>query len=127
MLTKGDIERFNLLAGIITRYKQGGLCVDLGSNDSEQSLKRFLPNFRYIGLDIKPNADIHLDFEKDRLPFQDEEANVVVITEVIEHLANPVNILKEIKRILKPSGIMVISTPNVYNLFFRIKTFWAGR
>jgi SAM-dependent methyltransferase len=39
-------------------------------------------------------------------------ADVVVCFETIEHLVNPEKLMTEIKRILKPSGILIISTPN---------------
>ncbi len=38
--------------------------------------------------------------------------DVVVSFETIEHVEKPDNLIKEIKRILKPGGILVISTPN---------------
>ena len=56
-----------------------------------------------------------------RLPFQTSQFDGVVSLEVIEHLSNAGEFLKEINRILKPKGWLVISTPNIawwgYRLF----------
>jgi ubiquinone/menaquinone biosynthesis C-methylase UbiE len=46
------------------------------------------------------------------LPFSNDSFDVVVSIEVIEHIHNYEQYLSEISRVLKPSGILVISTPN---------------
>ncbi|MEX1104202.1 MAG: methyltransferase domain-containing protein, partial [Dehalococcoidia bacterium] len=53
------------------------------------------------------------DAETERFPFDDNSFDVVIWSEVIEHLTqNPVHTLGEIHRVLKPGGCVVISTPN---------------
>jgi ubiquinone/menaquinone biosynthesis C-methylase UbiE len=47
-----------------------------------------------------------------RLPFKDDSFSFLVISEVIEHLADPMRVLVEIKRVLKPKGKLLIQTPN---------------
>jgi len=48
---------------------------------------------------------------QDMKMFKDEYFDVVVSFEGIEHLKDPNKFLKEIKRILKPEGKLIISTP----------------
>ncbi len=48
--------------------------------------------------------------------FQDNFFQVITMWQVIEHLHNPYEMLKEIKRILKPGGILAISTPNIKSI-----------
>jgi len=48
----------------------------------------------------------------DYLPFKNDSFNFVVMSEVIEHLANPTKVLIEIKRVLKPKGRLLVQTPN---------------
>lgn len=48
-----------------------------------------------------------------KLPFKDGTFDKVVASEVLEHLDDDLNALKEIRRILKPNGILVISTPSI--------------
>lgn len=45
-------------------------------------------------------------------PFPDGRLDLVVMTEVIEHLANPGRALAEARRVVAPSGRMVITFPN---------------
>jgi len=46
------------------------------------------------------------------LPFKDDTFDAVVSFQVIEHLSTPVTFLREIRRVLKPSGQVILTTPN---------------
>ena len=57
------------------------------------------------------------DVERDRFPFEDDSFDVVLFCELIEHLTtDPVAALREIKRVLKPDGVLVLTTPNATRL-----------
>jgi SAM-dependent methyltransferase len=47
-----------------------------------------------------------------RLPFGDDEFDVIVCFEAIEHLAEPGRALDEMHRVLRPEGLLLISSPN---------------
>ena len=51
------------------------------------------------------------------MPFPDNHFDIVVSSEVIEHTPNPEQAVKEIFRVLKPGGTMVLSTPNRFWIF----------
>lgn len=54
-----------------------------------------------------------VDLEKTPLPADDESFDYVVCSEVIEHMEiDPMFMLSEINRVLKPGGILILSTPN---------------
>lgn len=56
------------------------------------------------------------------IPFEDNLFDLVIFTEVIEHLpCNPVNVMKEIFRVLKQGGRLILTTPNQNNLFTKCK------
>ena len=56
--------------------------------------------------------------EKSR--FKSNSFDVVTMFDVIEHLSDPKFTLKEIRRILKPNGLLVITTPNIGSITARI-------
>ncbi len=45
------------------------------------------------------------------LPFADDSFNVVICSEVLEHIENYAGLLQEINRVLKPGGQLVVSVP----------------
>jgi SAM-dependent methyltransferase len=55
--------------------------------------------------------------EEDRFPFDDDSFDVVLFCEMLEHLLmDPVAALREIHRVLRPNGVLVLTTPNVARL-----------
>jgi glycosyltransferase involved in cell wall biosynthesis/SAM-dependent methyltransferase len=56
----------------------------------------------------------HFDAEKDQYPYPDEHFSTVLCCELIEHLYHdPMRLMCEVNRILKPGGHFVITTPNI--------------
>jgi len=60
------------------------------------------------------------DFNKN-LPFNDKKFDFISCLEVIEHIENAENLIKEIKRVLKDNGYLLISTPNYAFVGVRLK------
>jgi SAM-dependent methyltransferase len=57
------------------------------------------------------------DIESERFPFADGEFDVVLCCEILEHLTtDPLAALREIKRVLRRDGVLVMTTPNVNRL-----------
>lgn len=46
------------------------------------------------------------------MPYSDGEFDVVVSLETIEHIPDPESFVREVKRVLKPEGVFIVSTPN---------------
>ncbi len=87
------------------KFKSRILDLGCGTDFFSKACKKY--GYEAEGIDIE-----RCDFEKDRLPYADNSFNVVHFNAVLEHLSNPSNIIKEIKRITMPGGIVIINTPN---------------
>jgi len=99
-----------------------GILIDIGGHDA--ALRKFLPNtIKYINLDFekRKEVDIIWDLNKRKLPFRDNSIDYFVASEVLEHLFYPLDILRELKRILKPGGFGVITYPNDHTYVLLIK------
>jgi SAM-dependent methyltransferase len=60
------------------------------------------------------------------LPYPDESFDLVVITEVLEHLENHRAAVSELARVLRPGGHLVLTTPNIMRLDSRIGFMLSG-
>lgn len=60
------------------------------------------------------------------LPFQAASFDAVDIVEVIEHVENQPQLVREINRVLKPGGVLLVSTPNILNLMSRVRFLFTG-
>ena len=55
-----------------------------------------------------------------QLPFQENVFQLVIMAEVLEHLSEPLQALREIRRILQPAGSLVISVPYKEKISYQI-------
>lgn len=57
------------------------------------------------------------DAEKDRFPYPEGHFDTVLCCELLEHLpSDPMHMMAEVNRILKPGGCLVVTTPNICSL-----------
>jgi SAM-dependent methyltransferase len=78
---------------------------------------------KYTGLEYEGTFDKSCSpdvfWDGQRMPFEQNSFDCVISTEVLEHVYNPEIMLAEILRILKPGGIIFLTTPFVWNLHER--------
>jgi len=88
--------------------------------------------FHAIGADVDPEAATRLGnaFSKVdlnvALPWPNQSFEAIFSTEGIEHLENHFSFLREMSRVLKPGGILVLTTPNITALRSRVRFFGSG-
>jgi SAM-dependent methyltransferase len=59
------------------------------------------------------HVDIAADLN-DGLPFRSGVADTVIATDVLEHLRDPLGLLQEVSRVLRPGGHAILTTPFCY-------------
>lgn len=104
-----------------------GRVLDVGCGDGSYLYRMYQAGWSVAGLDFDPKgiesakirygkygfALLNTDLFSARFP--DNSFDAVTLGHVIEHVPDPVAILVEAKRILKPGGRLVIITPNVHS------------
>lgn len=69
--------------------------------------------YEYFGIDIKPRSpDVQFGDVTD-IPFPSNRFDVVISVDVIEEVEDDLKALKEMHRVLKPRGVLLLHTPNV--------------
>jgi SAM-dependent methyltransferase len=69
---------------------------------------------RYVGVDSAPGPQVDQVAAAESLPFEDEGFDLVLCTQVLEHVQDPAATLKEIHRVLKPGAGVLVSTHGVF-------------
>ena len=81
------------------------------------------PWFRPKASDFDCDIDL-FDAEKDPFPYADEYFSTVLCCELIEHLLHdPMHLMSEVNRILKPGGHLVLTTPNIASVARDLRPF----
>ncbi len=93
-----------------------------GFDISNHSLK-FAPKiFEKAGIS-KERYILNIGDIRSSLPIEDNSLDYAVIAEVVEHIDNPENALKELSRVLKKDGILFLSTVKDSNHMDHITNF----
>ena len=109
-----------------------GLIFDGAAGNGILSKKLTEKGFSVIStdLDIKNNLREGLRFFQSELnrdfSFRDDCFDYCVCLETIEHLENPWHFTRELARILKPGGRLILSTPNIDYLTCKLSFFFRG-
>jgi SAM-dependent methyltransferase len=114
-LSVADFLRFNV--------KADSKVLEVGGEVA--SFQAFVKGVReWITIDMfgKPTYKIDISKRALALPLSDGSIDIVVCTQVLEHLTNTMSFLNEVHRILTPGGQIIISVPNMVGLKSRIQT-----
>ena len=124
-------ERIPLIVGAVGRGKR---VLDLGCRSGALT-RHFLDGNSVVGLDVDPAAlekaaalgiePVQANVEEP-LPFEDASFDVVVAGELFEHLQFPDALVREVRRVLRPGGVLAGSVPNAFRVQSRLR-FLRGR
>jgi len=124
-------------------------CLDLGCGRGPITFELAKKGLEVIGLEIDAEelreAEIWREESKSltssfihasayELPMPRHSIDLVICSEVLEHLTNPSQALSEIRRVLKPGGFVFFTMPNLLGypwaelgLFYALRRIWTGR
>ena len=112
------IDQFVIFA--VSELGPEGLVLDAGAGESR--FKDRLKDVHYIAIDIG-RGDLSWDYSKidvvgsvERLPFDSNVFDIVICTQVLEHVKEPRSVLNEIFRALKRGGSVCLTAPQGWGL-----------
>ncbi len=98
------------------RLADSGFNNIISSDINQENYTYSNENIKFMPLDLNSDfsAKINQDFD------------LIIATELIEHLSSPNKFIKECKNLLNKKGVLIISTPNLHNLQSRINFLLFG-
>jgi SAM-dependent methyltransferase len=80
-------------------------------------VKPYYPFFaaaaEYVGVDVKENVSADLVGSAEAIPVADSSYDVVLCTQVLEHVDDPAAVVRELQRVTAPGGRVLASTHGV--------------
>lgn len=110
---------YRLIAGTLARMGVGGRMYDIGCGTG--ALSTYLPDgrFEYLGVDLvrydryaSGLQFVQLSLDQPDWNLEPASADVVVSVETIEHIENPRHHLRQMARLARPDGMVLVTTPN---------------
>ncbi|OIP28128.1 MAG: hypothetical protein AUK39_01305 [Dehalococcoidia bacterium CG2_30_46_19] len=137
------IRRSRLLATksqvkLIKRYKSNTTLLDIGCGEGFFLFNASKAGYVTKGVELSRDAaryarkEFGMDVEAkplEELQLVENHFDVVTLWVVLEHVPYPLPLLKEVHRMLKPGGLLAVSTPNVGSMLAKIlgKRWWEIR
>jgi 2-polyprenyl-3-methyl-5-hydroxy-6-metoxy-1,4-benzoquinol methylase len=132
---QSDAAVYETVAAALARRGAGsGLLVDVGCGGGR--LWRYLRGryARCVGVDLIRYEELPAEVEfklaelnGETVPLPDACADAVVAVETIEHLENPRAFVRELARLARPGGWVVVTTPNQQSLLSLLTLVVKGR
>lgn len=89
--------------------------------------------FQVVATDYSPPPPMEGSIDRvggvdlnEHLPFRSAAFDGVNLIEVIEHIEHQAQLIREIARVLRKEGVVVISTPNILNVLSRLRFLFTG-
>lgn len=104
--------------GALSALVQGKVAEVHGMEWSESAIEKA----RARGVQVRK-----CDLNRDPFPYDDSWFDAVACLDVIEHVLEPRRLLHEIHRVLRPGGVLVLTTPNLRYVYFLFQLVFKGR
>jgi SAM-dependent methyltransferase len=119
---------------LVEHAATGGVALDVGCGRGDLA-RRLRHRFaRYVGTDVLrydefPNdlEFVKTDLDSGRVALPDAAADAVICAETIEHVENPRALVRELVRLTRPGGWVVITTPNQLSLSSKLCLLTRGQ
>jgi SAM-dependent methyltransferase len=102
------------VATLVARVHGGGTALDIGSGSSPYRDAVAAAGFDLRTLDVTPESGPDYVGTAESTGLDDESFDLVVCTQVLEHVDDPFGAGRAIARILRPGGHAILSVPHVW-------------
>lgn len=96
--------------------KLSGSLLDIGCGEKPYE-RLFRTVTTYTGMEFADTKSLKADVQYDgsQFPFPNNTFDSALMTEVLEHVFNPDEFLEEVRRVLKPGGMLLLTAPFLWD------------
>ncbi len=102
----------------ICLFKQGANILDMGGKKKNKrgyfNIESYPLSVKYANIDASTEPDFFCDVAD--IPVPDSSFDGVVCSELLEHVLDPIKVIKEAFRVLKPGGLLLVSVPFLHRI-----------
>jgi len=122
------IKRLKEITGGFSKYRKTNRLLDVGCGAGLLLQAARENGWDAQGVDVSISSVEHvrslgfevLHGELDKLQLAGEQFDVITAAEIVEHLFDPVTVLKEAHRLLRPGGLLWVTTPHAQSIAARV-------
>lgn len=127
--TEEDMDRMRFIAAPLLKRKPGGSALDIGCGSGR--LLYYLKNIGWEVHGVEPRAEgakqaaeklgpVIFHGRAEDADFQEGSFDAVTMVHVLEHIYHPFDLLVNIRRFLKPDGVLMAEVPNIESFEARV-------
>ena len=137
---ESDVERDSWIKKTLSAIPAGSRILDAGAG--ERRFEKYCKHLKYIsqdfgeyngigdrtGLQVGSWNQSGLDIVSDitNIPEPNESFDAILCSEVFEHIKNPIEAIKELSRLLKKGGVLILTAPFTSGTHFAPYHFFVG-
>ncbi len=87
-------------------------------------LRSLFPGRHYTGIDVRPGPGVDEIANVEALPYPDASFGTVLALETFEHVAHFWRGFAEVRRVLRPDGVLLVSSPFYFHIHPHPKDYW---
>ncbi len=108
-------NRNDICMGLLGDRAKGKRVLSIGGGQwVEREFLNFIGALETVITDLIPSEGV-MEVDAQRMPFPPESFDIVVARDMIEHVEDADRVYAEIKRVLCPEGLLLITTPNGFH------------
>jgi SAM-dependent methyltransferase len=118
-----------LVRAVTESFPLPGPVLEIGSYQCDgqadlADLRSLFPGRHYTGIDVRPGPGVDEIADVEALPYPDASFGTVLGLETFEHVAHFWRGFAEVRRVLRPDGVLLVSSPFYFHIHPHPSDYW---
>ncbi len=106
------------ISALIDAVPPDGLVLVVGGGSRGEGTEALYTSTKFdlVAFDIYLSKDVDVIADGHQMPFRDQTFDAIVVQAVLEHVLDPTQVVAEVRRVLRPNGLVYAETPFLQNV-----------